>query len=195
MYTSKYNKKILQKDPRCLAHMFAAEIYMHQFLLTSAVRTLNPDEADWYYTPVYATCDLAPDGLPLPYKAPRMTRSAVQYISARWPYWNRTEGADHFFLVPHDFGACFHYQEERSIKRGILPLFQRSTLVQTFGQRNHVCLNDGSITIPPYAPPEKIMSHLIPPDTPRSIFVYFRGLFYDVDNDPEGGYYARYAST
>lgn len=55
-----------------------------------------------------------------------------------------------------------------------------------------MCLNEGSITIPPYAPPQKMQTHLIPQDTPRSIFVYFRGLFYDVNNDPEGGYYARY---
>lgn len=117
---SKYNKKILQKDPRCLTHMFAAEIYMHHFLLSSAVRTLNPEEADWFYTPIYATCDLAPNGLPLPFKSPRMIRSAIQFISSEWPYWNRTEGADHFFLVPHDFGACFHYQVtlSLSLKRG-----------------------------------------------------------------------------
>jgi hypothetical protein len=83
------------------------------------------------------------------------------------------------------------FQEEKAIERGILPLLQRATLVQTFGQRNHVCLKDGSITIPPYAPPQKMHTHLIPDKTPRSIFVYFRGLFYDVGNDPEGGYYAR----
>jgi putative beta-1,4-xylosyltransferase IRX10 len=83
------------------------------------------------------------------------------------------------------------FQEEKAIGRGILPLLQRATLVQTFGQKNHVCLKDGSITIPPYAPPQKMQAHLIPPDTPRSIFVYFRGLFYDTSNDPEGGYYAR----
>ncbi|XP_015937882.1 probable beta-1,4-xylosyltransferase IRX10L [Arachis duranensis] len=188
---SKYNKKILQKDPRCLNHMFAAEIFMHRFLLSSPVRTLNPEEADWFYTPVYTTCDLTPNGLPLPFKSPRMMRSAIQLISSNWPYWNRTEGADHFFLTPHDFGACFHYQEEKAIERGILTLLKRATLVQTFGQRNHVCLKDGSITIPPYAPPQKIYAHLIPENTPRSIFVYFRGLFYDVGNDPEGGYYAR----
>ncbi|MCE5167188.1 putative beta-1,4-xylosyltransferase irx10l, partial [Datura stramonium] len=170
--------------------MFAAEIYMHRFLLSSPVRTLNPEEADWFYTPVYTTCDLTPNGLPLPFKSPRMMRSAIQLIASNWPYWNRTEGADHFFIVPHDFAACFHYQEEKAIGRGILPLLQRSTLVQTFGQRNHVCLKDGSITIPPYAPPQKMQSHFIPPDIPRSIFVYFRGLFYDVGNDPEGGYYA-----
>ncbi|KAL9256905.1 putative beta-1,4-xylosyltransferase IRX10L [Drosera capensis] len=93
----KYNKKILQKDPRCLTHMFAAEIFMHCFLLSSPVRTLNPEEADWFYTPVYSTCDLTPNGLPLPFKSPRMMRSAIQLISSNWPYWNRTEGADHFF--------------------------------------------------------------------------------------------------
>lgn len=111
---SKYNKKILQKDPRCLTHMFAAEIFMHRFLLSSPVRTSNPEEADWFYTPIYTTCDLTPTGLPLPFKSPRMMRSAIQLISSNWPYWNRTEGADHFFVVPHDFGACFHYQVKTS---------------------------------------------------------------------------------
>ena len=120
---SKYNKKLLQKDPRCLTHMFAAEIFMHRFLLSSPVRTLNPDEADWFYSPIYPTCDLTPMGLPLPFKSPRMMRSAIQLISSNWPYWNRTEGADHFFVVPHDFGACFHYQV------GLLMLLDHTFLV------------------------------------------------------------------
>lgn len=107
---TKYNKKMVAKDSRCLSHMFAAEIFMHRFLLSSAIRTLNPEVADWFYTPVYTTCDLTPWGHPLPFKSPRIMRSAIQFISNRWPYWNRTEGADHFFVVPHDFGACFHYQ-------------------------------------------------------------------------------------
>ena len=57
------------------------------------------------------------------------------------------------------------------------------------------CLKEGSIIIPPYAPPQKMQAHLIPLDTPRSIFVYFRGLFYDNGNDPEGGYYARFVKN
>eukprot|EP00250_Pteridium_aquilinum_P034354 c7473_g1_i1 orf=269-1519(-) len=188
---ARYNQEVLEKDGRCLAHMFAAEIFLHSFLLSSPVRTLNPEEADWFFTPVYTTCDLTKNGLPLPFKSPRMMRSAIEFISTHWPYWNRTEGADHFFIVPHDFGACFHYKEEKAIQRGILPLLQRATLVQTFGQSYHVCMQQGSIVIPPYAPTARIMAHLIPPSTPRSIFAYFRGLFYDVGNDPEGGYYAR----
>ncbi|KAI4381324.1 hypothetical protein MLD38_007404 [Melastoma candidum] len=187
----KYNKKLLGRDPRCLTHMFAAEIFMHKFLLSSPVRTLDPSEADWFYTPVYTTCDLAENGLPLHHKFARVMRSAILYVATNWPYWNRTDGADHFFVVPHDFGACFHYKEEKAIERGILPMLERATLVQTFGQRNHVCLNNGSITIPPYAPPQKMLAHHVSKDTPRSIFVYFRGMFYDDYNDPEGGYYAR----
>ena len=64
-------------------------------------------------------------------------------------------------------------------------MLQRASLVQTFGQRNHVCLKDGSITVPPYAPPQKMQTHLIPEKTPRSIFVYLKGLSYDVGNGPE----------
>ncbi|KAL9677454.1 hypothetical protein QQ045_005685 [Rhodiola kirilowii] len=111
-----------------------------------------------------------------------MMRIVIQLISSNWPSWYRTEGADHFFVVPHDFYACFHYQEKKAIEKDILPLLQRATLVQMFGQRNLVCLKDGSITIPPYAPPQKMQTHSVPPST-RLLFVYLRGLFYDVGND------------
>ncbi|XVE63785.1 hypothetical protein DITRI_Ditri07aG0047900 [Diplodiscus trichospermus] len=56
-----------------------------RFLLSSPVRTLNPEDADWFYTTVYTTCDLTPNGLPLPFKSPRMMRSAIQLISSKWP--------------------------------------------------------------------------------------------------------------
>lgn len=107
---SLYNEKRVERSPRCLTHMFAAEIFMHRFLLSSPVRTLNPEEADWFYTSVYTTCDLNEVEMPMMFNAPRLMRSVIKLISSTWPYWNRTEGADHFFVVPHDFGACFEYQ-------------------------------------------------------------------------------------
>eukprot|EP00250_Pteridium_aquilinum_P014572 c22068_g1_i4 orf=250-1491(+) len=188
---SRFNKRVVQKDMRCLSHMFAVEIHMHLFLLSSSVRTLDPEEADWFYTPVYTNCDLTKTGLPFIINMPRMMRSAIEYVSTRWPYWNRTDGADHFFVVPHDFGACFHYQEKEAIARGIFPLLQRATLVQTFGQIDHSCLKPESIIIPPYVSPRRILNHIIPANTPRSTFAYFRGVFYDTNDNPKGGYYAR----
>ncbi|CAI7795590.1 unnamed protein product, partial [Closterium sp. NIES-53] len=186
-----FNYNYIKKQPRCLTHMFALEVLFHRYILNSPVRTTNPDEADWFYMPVYPTCDLTASGLPLPFRSPRMIRAAITLVSERWPYWNRTDGADHFFITPHDFGACFHYEEEKAITRGIMPLLKRATLVQTFGQSHHVCHKPGSIVVPPFAPTGHMHRRRIPPDTPRSIFVYFRGLFYDRNNDPQGGYYAR----
>ncbi|RCV17410.1 hypothetical protein SETIT_3G217800v2 [Setaria italica] len=191
---AKYNTKLVEDDPRCLTHMFATEVFVHRSLLSSAVRTLDPEEADWFYAPVYTTCDLTASGHPMPFDSPRMMRAAIRLISRRWPYWNRTEGADHFFVTPHDFGACFHFKEAKAVARGILPVLRRATLVQTFGQSGHACMKEeggGSITVPPYAPPGRMEARLLPPGTPRSVFAYFRGLFYDAGNDPGGGYYAR----
>lgn len=107
---TRYTYRLLKRDTRCLSHMFAAEVYFHHFILRSPVRTLDPAQAQWFYTPLYLTCDLTDKGLPLPFRAPRMMRSAIRFISQRFPFWNRTEGADHFFITPHDFGACFHFQ-------------------------------------------------------------------------------------
>jgi len=42
--------------------MFAAKIFMHRFLLSSPVRTLNLNEANWFYTLVYTTYDLTKNG-------------------------------------------------------------------------------------------------------------------------------------
>lgn len=188
---SRFNKRVVQRDMRCLSHMFAIEIHMHLFLLSSSVRTLDPEEADWFYTPVYTNCDLTKTGLPFVSNMPRMMRSAIEYISTSWPFWNRTDGADHFFIVPHDFGACFQYQEKEAIARGIFPLLQHATLVQTFGQIDHSCFKDGSIVIPPYVSPRRVLNHTIPANTPRSIFAYFRGVFYDTNDNFKGGIYAR----
>ena len=108
---SLFNKGVVEKDMRCLSHMFATEIRIHLSLLSSYVRTLDPNEANWFYTPVYTACDLTPQtGLPLIDDMPYMMKSAIEYISTHWPYWNKTNGADHFFVVPHDYGACFHFQ-------------------------------------------------------------------------------------
>ncbi|KAH7426560.1 hypothetical protein KP509_10G006200 [Ceratopteris richardii] len=185
------HEDVAEKEPRCTTHMFASEIEIHKFLLASIVRTLDPQEADWFYTPMYTNCDLSEQGLPLITGVPQLVRSAVTHISVSWPYWNRSGGADHFFVVPHDFGACFHFQEKAAIWRGIYPLLRRATLIQTFGQSNHPCMGNNYIIIPPYVPPTMVAVHRLSPATPRSIFAYFRGTIYDVRNDPKGGYYAR----
>jgi len=52
-----------------------------------------------------------------------MMRSAIQLISSNWPYWNRTQGADHFFVMPHDFDARFHSQVSKPFSFCLALLF------------------------------------------------------------------------
>ncbi len=96
-------------DERCSNHLFAAEVAIHRILLSSPLRTLNPDEADFFFLPVYVSCKFSPKtGFPSIGHAPRTIHSAVSLVSSVMPYWNRSKGSDHVFVATHDFGACFH---------------------------------------------------------------------------------------
>ena len=55
--------------------------------------------------------------VPRALRASRFYRKAYEYIRHHYPYWNRTNGADHFWTFPHDEGACLAPIE---IKRSIL---------------------------------------------------------------------------
>lgn len=48
----------LTRDPICDTSFYSAEVSLHRFFLQSEVRTLQPDEADFFYVPIYATCFL-----------------------------------------------------------------------------------------------------------------------------------------
>eukprot|EP00877_Chromochloris_zofingiensis_P008502 jgi/Chrzof1/3905/Cz13g12240.t1 len=94
---------------------------MHELMLSSEHRTLDPEEADFFYVPAYLSCYLwpvhgwadFPSWYTYSHRAPRVSHSAVMILELkRWlqqayPYWNRTQGSDHIFLFSHDEGACW----------------------------------------------------------------------------------------
>lgn len=104
----KYNSEWLSND-RCSTHLFASEVAIHRALLTSDVRTLDPREADFFFVPVYVSCNFSTtNGFPAIGHARSLLLSAVQLISSEHPFWNRSSGSDHVFVASHDYGACFH---------------------------------------------------------------------------------------
>uniref|UniRef100_A0A1D1XXU1 Putative glucuronoxylan glucuronosyltransferase F8H n=1 Tax=Anthurium amnicola TaxID=1678845 RepID=A0A1D1XXU1_9ARAE len=105
---SRYNRDWLA-NPRCATHLFAAEVALHRVLLDSPVRTRDPHDADFFFVPVYVSCNFStPNGFPSLGHARGLLSSAVDLVSARYPFWNRSGGADHVFVASHDYGACFH---------------------------------------------------------------------------------------
>ncbi|KAL5081670.1 hypothetical protein RYX36_010091 [Vicia faba] len=55
---TKYNKDWLMNE-RCKTHLFASEVAIHTALLKSDVRTFDPYEADFFFAPVYVSCNFS----------------------------------------------------------------------------------------------------------------------------------------
>ncbi|CAA6675112.1 unnamed protein product [Spirodela intermedia] len=140
---SLYNRDWLA-NPRCATHLFAAEVALHETLLRSPVRTLDPHAANFFFHR---------QRLPALGHARSLLSSAVDFISSRHPFWGLRGGADHVFVASHDYGACFHAMEDVAVAEGIPEFLRRSIILQTFGvDRPHACQDVEHVLIPPYVP-------------------------------------------
>jgi len=102
---------------------YSVEGVLHESLLLSEHRTLDPEEADFFYVPAYSTClfevygknprprwpDLEnADKGNRPMAAANMLRAARRWISkTHSKYWQRRGGRDHIWLMAHDEGPCY----------------------------------------------------------------------------------------
>ncbi|KAG2493469.1 hypothetical protein HYH03_008286 [Edaphochlamys debaryana] len=99
---------------------YSIEVYLHDMLMLSKHRTFDPEEADYFYVPVYFTCWTWPVNgyadMPFwgaPTTAHRYSNGANLWLAAkRWiqsnfPFWDRRGGRDHIWLTNHDEGACY----------------------------------------------------------------------------------------
>lgn len=137
------------RDPFCDSNFYSSEMHVHKFLLHSAVRTLDPEEADFFYVPIYATCNL------IVHQPNDMARNGAHFtkgmniIIEKYPYWNRTNGRDHVFVFAQGFGARLSGNWQR--------------------YRNAIFLvHNGEITAPEYTPhkdvtiPPQLRHYLLP---------------------------------
>ncbi|QCE09382.1 probable glucuronoxylan glucuronosyltransferase IRX7 isoform X2 [Vigna unguiculata] len=186
-------------NKRCSNHLFASEVAIHRALLTSEVRTFDPYEADFFFVPVYVSCNFsAVNGFPAIGHARSIISSAVNLVSTEYPFWNRSKGRDHVFVASHDFGACFHSLEDAAIANGIPQILKNSIVLQTFGVvHRHPCQDVENVVIPPYVSPESVRSTLenFPVNGPREIWVFFRGKMELHPKNISGRFYSRRVRT
>ncbi|XP_010421093.1 PREDICTED: probable glucuronoxylan glucuronosyltransferase F8H [Camelina sativa] len=194
-----YNDDWVKSSERCSTHLFAAEVAIHRALLSSVVRTLDPEEADYFFVPVYVSCNFSTsNGFPSLSHARSLISSAVDLISVRYPFWNRTQGSDHVFVASHDFGACFHAMEDMAIEEGIPEFMKKSIILQTFGVNyKHPCQEVEHVVIPPYIPPESVERALerAPANGRRDIWAFFRGKMEVNPKNISGRFYSKGVRT
>ncbi|KAG2501891.1 hypothetical protein HYH03_000389 [Edaphochlamys debaryana] len=98
---------------------YSIESYLHEALLTSEHRTFDPEEADFFYVPVYVTCYFwpimgyadhpwyhSPYGFRVMHGA-NLVREVHEWVKTALPYWKRRGGRDHIWLFAADEGACW----------------------------------------------------------------------------------------
>ncbi|XP_010510691.1 PREDICTED: probable glucuronoxylan glucuronosyltransferase IRX7 [Camelina sativa] len=197
---SKFNKDWLAND-RCSNHLFAAEVALHKAFLSldEEVRTKDPYEADFFFVPVYVSCNFSTiNGFPAIGHARSLINEAISLISTQYPFWSRNNGSDHVFTATHDFGSCFHTMEDRAIADGVPNILRNSIVLQTFGVTyNHPCQEVENVVIPPYISPESLekTQRNIPVNKERDIWVFFRGKMELHPKNISGRFYSKRVRT
>ncbi|KAI8573568.1 hypothetical protein RHMOL_Rhmol01G0287500 [Rhododendron molle] len=180
---SRYNADWLSSE-RCSNHLFASEVAIHKALMNSDVRTMDPLEADFFFVPVYVSCNFSTvNGFPAIGHARSLISSAVELISSEYPFWNRSRGSDH---------------EDVAIADGVPEILRRSIVLQTFGVKyQHPCQEVENVVIPPYVSPESVRSTLAksPANGRRDIFAFFRGKMEVHPKNVSGRFYSKRVRT
>ncbi|CAK8576247.1 unnamed protein product [Lathyrus sativus] len=193
-----YNTNWLANE-RCKTHLFASEVAIHRALLTSDVRTFDPYDADFFFVPVYVSCNFSTvNGFPAIGHARSLISSAVHLISSDYPFWNRSRGSDHVFVASHDFGSCFHTLEDVAIKDGVPEIMKKSIVLQTFGVTyDHPCQKVEHVVIPPFVSPGSIHNTMknFPVNGRRDIWVFFRGKMEVHPKNVSGRFYSKKVRT
>ncbi|XP_027065839.2 probable glycosyltransferase At5g11130 [Coffea arabica] len=82
---------------------YASESYFKKALFKSHFITKNPLEADLFYLP-FSIASLRHDKRVGVGGIQGFVRDYIRDISKNYPYWNRTGGADHFYVACHSVG-------------------------------------------------------------------------------------------
>lgn len=123
---SRFNKDHSRKYKRCATDQYGTEVFFHEALLASPLRTRDPMEADFFFVPIYGECYLWQHemlrhiGRVESYAATNsFFNEAMDLVINQNKYWNRTQGRDHVFVFPGARGPTIYSDWQKVIKRSI----------------------------------------------------------------------------
>lgn len=99
MSTVKY--RTLRNDGYGIERIFSEQ------LMQSPLRTRKPEEATFFFIPIRCSTYILQSSLEYQgiIEAKLYVSEMIANIQSTFPYWKRTNGADHFYICSHDIGA------------------------------------------------------------------------------------------
>ena len=82
---------------------YASELLYKKALMKSHFITQDPNEADLFYMP-FSISPMRTDPRIDVRGIPGFVKNYITNITHKYPYWNRTGGADHFYVACHSIG-------------------------------------------------------------------------------------------
>ncbi|KAK4345759.1 hypothetical protein RND71_035935 [Anisodus tanguticus] len=153
-------------------HTYAIEGYFIQAMEVSKFRTEDPNKAHVYFLPLSVTMLTQFIYVVDSHEWGLMKNTAMDYvnvISQKYPYWNRSLGADHFMLACHDWGPEISFAIPHLYKNSIRALCNANTS-EKFNPTKDV-------SIPEIHLPLGTTKGLLggPPPSDRPVLVFFAG--------------------
>lgn len=93
---------LLPPDTDCKGN-YASELMFKKALMESHFVTKDPNEAHLFYMP-FSISSMRSDPRIDVHGIPDFVQNYISNITLKYPYWNRTGGADHFYVACHSIG-------------------------------------------------------------------------------------------
>eukprot|EP00884_Botryococcus_braunii_P014572 jgi/Botrbrau1/23115/Bobra.0243s0047.2 len=118
---ARFNKDSLQLELSWHSDQYDYDILMHEYLLTSPLRTHNPAEARLFFMPLYLSRQMnwfwqrtdrevknfwTDAWIAAQNHSSYILLDAISFVKDNYPYWNRLNGRDHFTVFSFDHGRC-----------------------------------------------------------------------------------------
>ncbi|OMP05128.1 Exostosin-like protein [Corchorus capsularis] len=109
---------------------YASELYFKKSLMKSHFVTKDPNEADLFYMP-FSMSTMRTDPRIDVEGIPDFVKNYILNISHKYPYWNRTGGADHFYVACHSIGKTA-FDKSFVARLNVIQLVCSSTYFPTY---------------------------------------------------------------
>ena len=96
-YPPELAEVLLEAPVGCSLGQWGTEVLFHRWLQSSSFVTTDPDKADLFYVPIYATCNIVRKNLNYTETGKVLYDPLFEYLR-RQKYWKQYGGIDHVFL-------------------------------------------------------------------------------------------------